>query len=79
MHVKRLLLLLSLVLLTACAPSGAAYTSESAAEVAPAAADAPAGEVVQLVYQDWRTDWFPGMALAHMAEFHTSHPNIRVF
>ncbi len=79
MHVKRLLLLLSLVLLTACAPSGAAYTSESAAEVAPAAADAPAGEVVQLVYQDWRTDWFPGMAQAQLAEFHTSHPNIRVF
>jgi multiple sugar transport system substrate-binding protein len=37
------------------------------------------GEKVQLVYQDWRTDWFPAMAQDALKEFHASHPNIRVF
>ena len=36
-------------------------------------------EKVQLVYQDWRTDWFPGMVQEMLAQFHASHPNIRVF
>jgi len=36
-------------------------------------------EPVQLVYQDWRTDWFPGMAQEALAEFHKLHPNIQVF
>ncbi len=34
---------------------------------------------VQLVYQDWRTDWFPPMAQQMLEEFHATHPNIRVF
>jgi len=34
---------------------------------------------IQLVYQDWRTDWFPGMAQAMLEEFHAQQPNIRVF
>jgi multiple sugar transport system substrate-binding protein len=34
---------------------------------------------VQLVYQDWRTEWFPPMAQRMLAEFHETHPNIRVF
>jgi multiple sugar transport system substrate-binding protein len=34
---------------------------------------------VQLVYQDWRTDWFPGMAQEMLNEFHATHPNIQVF
>ena len=75
MIVKRLLLLLSLVLLVACAPGGA----DEAVESANPAESAPSDEVVQLVYQDWRTDWFPGMAQAQLAEFHATHPNIRVF
>jgi len=37
------------------------------------------GEKVQLVYQDWRTDWFPAMAQDALQEFHAIHPNIRVF
>jgi multiple sugar transport system substrate-binding protein len=37
------------------------------------------GEKVQLVYQDWRTDWFPPMAQQMLEEFHATHPNIRVF
>jgi multiple sugar transport system substrate-binding protein len=34
---------------------------------------------VQLVYRDWRTDWFLPMAQRMLEEFHASHPNIRVF
>ncbi len=36
-------------------------------------------EKVQLVYQDWRTDWFPSMAQEMLDQFHDTHPNIRVF
>lgn len=34
---------------------------------------------VQLVYQDWRTEWFPGLAQRMLEKFHATHPNIRVF
>lgn len=34
---------------------------------------------LQLVYQDWSTAWFPALAQEMLAEFHASHPNIRVF
>jgi multiple sugar transport system substrate-binding protein len=34
---------------------------------------------VELVYQDWRTDWFPAMAQEMLDQFHTEHPTIRVF
>ncbi len=34
---------------------------------------------VKLVYQDWRTDWFPALAEEMLAKFHELHPNIRVF
>jgi multiple sugar transport system substrate-binding protein len=34
---------------------------------------------VQLVYQDWRTEWFPPMAQQMLEQFHADHPNIRVF
>lgn len=37
------------------------------------------GQKVQLVYQDWRTDWFPAMAQQMLETFHETHPNIRVF
>ena len=36
-------------------------------------------EKVQLVYQDWRTDWFPDMARRALERFHDTHPNIRVY
>jgi multiple sugar transport system substrate-binding protein len=35
--------------------------------------------VVQLVYQDWRTDWFPALIQEMLEQFHATHPNIRVF
>jgi multiple sugar transport system substrate-binding protein len=34
---------------------------------------------IQLVYQDWKTDWFPPMAQQMLEEFHTTHPDIHVF
>lgn len=34
---------------------------------------------VQLVYQDWRTDWFPEMAQESLALFHANNPDIQVF
>ncbi len=37
------------------------------------------GEQIQLVYQDWRSEWFPPMAQRMLEQFHAEHPNIRVF
>ena len=37
------------------------------------------GEKAQLVYQDWRTDWFPEMSMRMLEDFHAANPNIRVF
>jgi multiple sugar transport system substrate-binding protein len=51
---------------TACSPGTASTTG------------APAGKV-QLVYQDWRTDWFPPMAQAMLTKFQEDHPDIQVF
>jgi multiple sugar transport system substrate-binding protein len=51
--------------LSACAPSRTA-TAGSANQV-------------QLVYQDWRTEWFPEMAQRMLEQFHAAHPGIRVF
>ena len=34
---------------------------------------------MQLVYQDWSTDWFQPMAQQMLEEFHATHPHIRVF
>ena len=34
---------------------------------------------VQLVYQDWSTEWFPPMTQQMLAQFHAAHPDIHVF
>ncbi len=34
---------------------------------------------VQLVYQDWRTEWFPPMAQKELTIFQGEHPNLSVF
>lgn len=34
---------------------------------------------VQLVYQDWRTEWFPAMAQKMLDQFNAEHPGIQVF
>ncbi len=59
-------------LLAACAP---ATLTRQPAPASPRCAD----EVVQLVYQDWRTEWFPPLAQRMLARFHETHPRIRVF
>jgi len=40
---------------------------------------AAGSDTVQLVYQDWRTEWFPGMAQQMLETFHAAHPHIHVF
>ncbi|MBX2999585.1 MAG: sugar ABC transporter substrate-binding protein [Caldilineaceae bacterium] len=56
--------------LSACAPAPAAF---------PPGDPQPSTEIIQLVYQDWRTDWFPPMVQSVLADFNETHPNIRVF
>ncbi len=45
----------------------------------PSGSDSSAGSKVQLVYQDWRTEWFPPMAQRELAEFQSQHPEMSVF
>lgn len=60
--------------------AGAALSACTAAPTTPAVTDPqPASEIIQLVYQDWRTDWFPPMVQSVLEGFHETHPNIRVF
>ncbi|HSR47931.1 MAG TPA: sugar ABC transporter substrate-binding protein [Anaerolineales bacterium] len=60
--------------------AGAAGAGAALAACSPASkATVASGGKIQLVYQDWRTDWFPGLAQAMLEEFHESHPNIQVF
>ncbi len=56
--------------------AGAALSSCSALQARPAPSS---GGQVQLVYQDWRTEWYPRMVQEMLDEFHATHPNIRVF
>ncbi len=53
-------------LLDACRPSAPKPASQARDEI-------------QLVYQDWRTDWFPPMVQEMLDQFHATHPGIRVF
>jgi multiple sugar transport system substrate-binding protein len=53
-------------LLAACQPLGSQSTT-------------PTSQALQLVYQDWRTDWFPPMAQEMLAKFHDEHPDINVY
>lgn len=62
--------------LTAAAAAGAALSSCLPSWPQPTPSRS---SVVQLVYQDWRTDWFPPMAREMLDVFHATHPNIRVY
>jgi multiple sugar transport system substrate-binding protein len=65
------------IALTGCVPP---VGSPSPPAAVPAGSSAGmSGTKVQLVYQDWRTEWFPPMAQEMLAQFHESHPNIQVF
>lgn len=57
---------------------GAGAASALLSGCRPAATLEPGGSV-QLVYQDWRTDWFPAMAQEMLAQFHAQQPDVRVF
>jgi multiple sugar transport system substrate-binding protein len=59
--------------------AGATAASTAVAACSTAIPTAAPQEKVQLVYQDWRTDWFPGMAQKSLEQFHADHPNMRVF
>ncbi len=74
---RRIFLFFTLLLLAACTPTGGQPAAGARTEAN--SAESGDGEIVQLVYQDWRTDWFPGMAQEMLDEFHALHPNIRVF
>ncbi len=56
-----------------------ACTSASQSSLSMEQRQGTSSEKVQLVYQDWRTDWFPPMVQQMLDEFHAAHPNIRVF
>jgi multiple sugar transport system substrate-binding protein len=64
-----------------CVLSACAAPPPTAPETPPAdpASAAYTGEKAELVYQDWRTEWFPPMAIRMLARFHEQNPNIRVF
>ncbi len=62
--------------LTGAAAGGAALAACSPSSSAPTPS---AQELVQLVYQDWRTEWFPPMVQEMLEVFHAEHPTIRVF
>jgi len=62
--------------------AGAAAAGSALAACAGAGAPLPTptnSGSVQLVYQDWRTEWFPGLAQTMLEKFNETHPNIRVF
>ncbi len=63
--------------------AGSLFGTAALAACAPPAPKKGAGphgsDTVQLVYQDWRTDYFAAMAQPMLEEFHASHPNIHVF
>src|SRR5512133_1689790 len=50
----------------------------SCAPFLPGPAPTP-GRKVQLVYQDWNTDWFAPMAQRMLDQYHATHPSISVF
>jgi multiple sugar transport system substrate-binding protein len=64
-------------LLAACAPAQGTPEPSTGATAAPGSA--PSAQLVQLVYQDWNTEWFPPMARVALDQFHQTHPNIHVY
>ncbi|MEZ4861457.1 MAG: sugar ABC transporter substrate-binding protein [Caldilineaceae bacterium] len=74
--------LLASGVLISCSPAERRTTpgaGNSATGLVTTSPTAPKREEIQLVYQDWRTDWFPGMVQEMLAQFHEAHPDLRVF
>ncbi len=59
--------------------AGAAGAGAALAACTPAGEGTRSSGRAQLVYQDWRTDWFPGLAQRMLEKFHSLQPNIQVF
>jgi multiple sugar transport system substrate-binding protein len=59
--------------------AGAGAAGAALAACGPASGPSPRGGAIQLVYQDWRTDWFPGLAQRMLEQFHAEQPNLQVF
>lgn len=67
-------------LLRALGLAGVGLAVSACAGATPPRGAGPHGsQTAQLVYQDWRTEWFPGMAQQMLEQFHADHPSIRVF
>src|SRR5512136_2703187 len=64
--------------LAALSTAGAALASCSPKTPSPPRPSVP-GAKVQLVYQDWSSDWLVPVISQMLDQFHASHPNIRVF
>jgi hypothetical protein len=69
---------LLIVLLIACALSAAALSLSACGGGDDSASSSGQGRV-QLVYQDWRTEWFPPMAQRELQLFQAQHPDLSVF
>jgi ABC-type glycerol-3-phosphate transport system substrate-binding protein len=84
-HSRRAFLRLGVMLtaslaVSACVGAEQSFVpSSNQPEVALTTQDPLSREEMQLVYQDWRTDWFPEVVEEMLAQFHTTHPEIRVF
>ena len=60
--------------------AGAGAAGAALAACSPAVGPRSEGpSAIQLVYQDWRTDWFPGLAQGMLEQFHANQPNLQVF
>jgi multiple sugar transport system substrate-binding protein len=59
--------------------AGAGAAGAALAACGPAANAVTPGGAIQLVYQDWRTDWFPGLAQRMLQQFHNDHDDLQVF
>jgi multiple sugar transport system substrate-binding protein len=64
--------------LAALSSAGAALASCSPKSAATPRPQTPSSKV-QLVYQDWSSDWLVPVISQMLDQFHASHPNIRVF
>ena len=69
----------ALLRLLGAAGAASALGACSSLSIRPSVSGPKSEPIAQLVYQDWRTDWFPALAQQMLDKFHELHPNIRVY